>query len=251
MSDEQLDLCVCTNASQLYQRAAERFVATAKKVITARNMFHVALSGGSTPRSLFQQLSSEYPAALEWSRVRFYWSDERTVPADHDDSNYKMARETLLDPLSINPAHVHRLRGEDNPATAAAEYERMLRAEVPTTLGDVPRLDLVLLGIGADGHTASIFPHTSAVNETARLVVANHVPQQATWRLTMTAPLINAAFHVMFLATGQNKAAAVAGIIEGPVRCNELPAQLICPTPGTFSWYLDESAASQLGERRT
>ena len=183
--------------------------------------------------------------------VLFFWSDERTVPPEHDDSNFRMAREALLTPLGIEPAQVFRLRGEDEPAVAASAYEDAI-AEIFETQSHEPppSFDLVLLGVGYDGHTASLFPNTTALTETTRWVVANEVSKLNTWRLTMTPPLINAARHVMILCTGASKARAVGHIINGPRQPSECPGQLVWPTDGTLMWYLDRAAAGELQNPR-
>jgi 6-phosphogluconolactonase len=231
---------------------AHQLIAAAANVsIGKRGCFRVALSGGATPRAVYTALAAG--ENLNWSRWQIFWSDERTVPPTSPDSNYRMTKETLLDPLARldgAPRIVVRLAGEGNPDAAAAAYERAIRETVPANptsgAGNVPRFDLLLLGIGADGHTASLFPHTPALDETERLVVANPVPQLDTTRLTFTFPLINAARRIVVLVTGENKAAALRAVLHGPRDPHRLPSQLLHPVDGTITWLVDEAAHSAL-----
>src|SRR5690606_983517 len=174
-----------------------------------------------------------------------FWGDERTVPPDHPDSNYRMAKEALLDFVALPASNVHRISGELEPARAAAEYEQTLRSFFAKRAGKT-RFDLILLGMGDDGHTASLFPDTEALNETERLVVANHVPKLDTWRITLTAPIINDAAHVAFLVAGAGKAAVLKRVLQGPRQPHKLPSQLIQPVDGELVWLLDKAAASEL-----
>ena len=184
---------------------------------------------------------------VDWKRVRFFWGDERHVPPDHPDSNYRMAREALLDRVPIDPEHVYRIKSEDpDAARAAADYEDTLLTAFDMTTGSAPQFDLILLGMGPDGHTASLFPSTDAVRETRRLVVANHVPSLNAERITLTAPVFNAGATVLFLVTGENKAPALKAVLEGPYDPNRLPSQLIRPTRGRLIWLLDPPAARLL-----
>jgi 6-phosphogluconolactonase len=235
----------------LSRAAADELAAIARSAVADRGVCHIALSGGSTPRRLFQLLAQRGAAALPWRDLVLWWGDERTVPPDHADSNYRMAREALIDPATgfgLTAAHIHRMAGElpDRDAAALA-YERDLVA----ALGAPPVLDLVLLGMGPDGHTASLFPGSPALGETARWVVANPVTSplvhgQAT-RLTLTAPAINAARCVRFLVAGADKAASLAQVLTGPRNPARYPSQLIAPTSGDLVWFVDTTAASALG----
>jgi 6-phosphogluconolactonase len=231
--------------------AADDLRAIATAAIAARGACHVALSGGSTPRRLFQvlaEIGKTGTDALPWAGIHLWWGDERTVPPDHPDSNYGMARTHLIEPLGLAPERVHRIEGEREPsAAAAADYERALVSQ----LGAPPVLDLVWLGMGPDGHTASLFPGSPAVGELQRWVVANPVDSPLTkgktTRITLTAPAINAARFVRFLVAGGDKADRVREVIEGPR--GKYPSQLIQPTSGDLAWFLDTAAAARLGAR--
>ena len=238
-----------SSVSELHATAAAMFAAEASRAIDERGVFNVALSGGSTPKAVFSMLADD-PALrsqVDWKRVRFFWGDERHVPPDHPDSNYRMTREALLDRVPIDPEHVYRIKSEDpDAARAAADYEDTLLTAFGMTTGSAPQFELILLGMGPDGHTASLFPGTDAVRETRRLVVANHVPSLNTERITLTAPVFNAGATVLFLVTGENKAPALKAVLEGPYDPDRLPSQLIRPTRGRLIWLLDPPAARLL-----
>ena len=233
----------------LSHAAADDLAALVRAAVAERGRCSLALSGGSTPKRLFALLAARGPTALPWDRVELWWGDERTVPPDHADSNYRMARETLIDPLgpALPASNVHRMAGEltDHDAAALA-YERAVVA----ALGAPPVFDVVLLGMGPDGHTASLFPGSPALDETARWVVANPVTSPLVHgtavRLTLSAPAINAARHVRFLITGADKAAALAQVLEGPRDPHRYPSQLIAPTAGDLVWLVDAAAAASL-----
>lgn len=226
----------------LSRAAVDDLATIAHDAIAARGACHVALSGGSTPKRLFQRLAALGREALPWDRVVLWWGDERTVAPDHADSNYRMARETLIAPLALT--HVHRIEAERDPAEAASAYE----ADLVATLGDPPELDLVWLGMGPDGHTASLFPGSPALLEGHRLVVANPVDSPLTrgptTRITLTARAINAARHVRFLVAGADKADTLAAVIAGPRRPATYPSQMI--SSRDLVWFVDEAAASRL-----
>ena len=228
--------------------AAERFVALAAAAIGARGRFTVALSGGSTPKALYARLAAPaFASRVDWARVHVFWGDERCVPPDHASSNYRMAREALLEHVPVPAAQVHRLRGEDDPAAAADAYDRELRTAFPQ---GAARFDLALLGMGDNGHTASLFPGLSAVRETARWVVAERVDEVGMWRLTLTPPALNGAAAVVFLVAGRDKAAMLARVLEGPRDVDRLPVQAIAPVDGTVTWLVDDAAASALARER-
>jgi 6-phosphogluconolactonase len=235
----------CADPDALARAAADELVAIARDAIAARGVCHVALSGGSTPRRMFAELATRGAAALAWTQVELWWGDERTVPPDHPDSNYGMARAALIDPLGLAGTRVHRIEGERPPDDAARAYERALVA----ALGAPPVLDLVLLGLGPDGHVASLFPGSPALAETARWVVANPVDSPVahgkTVRITLTVPAINAARHVRVLVAGADKADTLAQVIDGPA--DRLPAQRIAPPAGDLAWLVDQAAAARLG----
>ena len=220
--------------------AAERFVEFATAAIDSRGLFSVALAGGNTPRELYRLLASkQYRSAIDWKKVSVFLGDERNVPHDSPESNFRMVSEELLRPLGIDEDNSFRWRTElADPETVAARYAEVLRPKTP--------LDLMLLGLGSDAHTASLFPHTDALRESEKLAVANWVPKLNDHRFTMTFPVINGAFNVMFLVAGEEKADAVANVLEGEFRPDEYPAQLVKPAAGDLYWLLDEAAASSL-----
>ncbi|MBI5670242.1 MAG: 6-phosphogluconolactonase [Chloroflexi bacterium] len=229
------------DADALAQAAAEIIVEAAGKVSGA---FALALSGGSTPKRLYHLLATDaYSHRIEWPRAHVFWGDERCVPPDDPTSNYHLARKTLLDHVPIPPENVHRIYGEQEPAQAAALYEQHLR----TFFGGPPRFNLILLGMGGDGHTASLFPHTPALAERERWVVASYYAQvQPSWRITLTLPAINAAARVLFLVSGVEKAETLCRVLEGEAAPEDLPARLVQPTDGELFWLMDEAAASRL-----
>ncbi len=222
----------------LVDRAAERVVRIGAEAIRERGRFLVALSGGDTPRPLYERLAAS--AELDWAAIDFFWADEWCVPPTDPRSNVRSAREALLDRVPIPADRIHRIAGELDPLAAADAYEIGLRR----VLGADGRLDLILLGIGADGHTASLFPRHQALTETGRWIVPVHASADPPWRVTMTLPLLNAARHVLFLVGGAEKAAAVRDVVDG----KPLPASMVRPTDGTVTLLVDEDAASLLGE---
>jgi 6-phosphogluconolactonase len=239
---------VLPTAALAAEAAGRRFVLAAGAAIPARGQFLVTLSGGSTPRSVYTLLArAPWAAELDWSRIRVLWGDERCVPPDHEESNYRMAREALLDHVPIPPANVHRIHGEEDPVQAAAAYERLLRALLGR--GESPGIDFAFLGLGEDGHTASLFPGSMAVRDDARWVRAQYVERVARWRVTLTPAALNAAAEVAFIALGRAKAAIVQQVLEGPRRPDQLPAQRIAPASGQLRWFLDADAAAGLRQR--
>ena len=220
---------VFENSRELARGAAEHFVALAPTT--------VALSGGSTPKILYQLLADQFQAQVPWSKTQFFWSDERHVPPDHPESNFRMAHEALLSRVPVPESNVHRVHSENPSAQEAAdEYEKVI----------VPRLDLILLGLGADGHTASIFPGSDVLHETKRLVAAPWVEKLNTYRITMTLPLLNNGASILFLVSGAEKAQIVKEVLEGP---KKYPAQFVQPTDGELIWMLDRDAAAGLYRR--
>jgi 6-phosphogluconolactonase len=245
------EVVIASSAAALERRAAEAFAEAAAGAMRSRGSFRVALAGGSTPRSLYSRLAED--AGLRdlgaWQHVQFFWGDERHVPPDDPQSNFRMARETLLDRLQLRADQVFRIKGEcEDPAAAAAEYERDLLTAFELPTGSVPSFDLILLGLGADGHTASLFPETAALAERQRLVVANWVPTFHSSRITLTVPVLNGAATVMFLVRGADKAQALAAILGGPHDPVRLPAQLVNPEHGRVRWLVDAAAAQLLPE---
>jgi 6-phosphogluconolactonase len=226
---------------QVADEAARQFIAAAQEAVRLQGHFSVALAGGSTPKAMYALLAEEpYRSQLQWERVKIYFGDERCVPPDHPDSNYRMANETLLKKVPIPLDNVYRMEGECKPEAAAMDYGRLLKE----AFGDEGGLDLILLGMGDDGHTASLFPHTAALAEQKHRCVANYVEKLKTWRITLSAPFINRARLVLFTVVGAAKASRVAEVLEGPRDPERLPSQLIAPTQGVVLWLLDAAAAA-------
>lgn len=237
------DVTVLADAAALAAAAADHVVAVLAGALAAREIAHVALAGGSTPRAANALLAAPpLRDAVDWKRVTFWFGDERCVPPDDDASNYRMNRETLLDPLGIAPERVHRMHGENDPAAAAADYDVVLRRE----LGEHPRLDLVLLGMGPEGHTASLFPGTVAGMPHDTFCIAHFVPKLDTWRMTLTPRAINAARNVAITAGGAEKADALRAVLEGPREIDVYPAQTVHPHGGELRWFVDAAAAARL-----
>jgi 6-phosphogluconolactonase len=221
------------NSEELARAAAEYFV--------AQNPETVALSGGSTPRLMYQILADQFREQVSWPRIQFFWSDERHVPPDHPESNYRMADEALLSHVPVTAGNVHRVHSENpNAAEAASEYEQTI---CDVTRQSLPRLDLILLGLGTDGHTASIFPGSEVLNETEQLVAAPYVEKFKSYRITMTLPLLNNGASVVFLVSGAEKAQIVKEVLASE---NKYPAQAVKPTQGELIWMLDKEAAAYL-----
>jgi 6-phosphogluconolactonase len=235
----QPEIKVLPNAAELTAEAARRIVsAAAEKLSDPHHFFSLFLSGGNTPKALYELLASEpYRSQLNWSNVEIYFGDERCVPPDHPDSNFLMAYNAMLSKLPIPEPNIHRMRAELEPEQAATEYGQLLRDRFQER-----RPDIVLLGMGDDGHTASLFPGTAALNETKHRCVANFVPKLNAWRITTTYPFLNTARRVLILAAGANKAQRLAEVLEGPRDPQRLPIQGIDPA-GQLTWLLDAPAA--------
>lgn len=243
------EIQVVASVDALAQCAAELMVVRAADAIRERGRFIVALSGGSTPRSLFQLLASpSFSTRIDWPHVHVCWGDERCVPPEDARSNYRMACEALLDHVPIPDAHVHRMHGEAVPAVAATAYEAELRAlfDGHELHDDFPWFDLILLGLGDDGHTASLFPHGRALHELSRWVVADDIEVVSMWRITLTLPLINASRSVLFLVAGADKADVVQQILAIPSHADVSPAARVAPSRGTVQWILDGAAAAKM-----
>ncbi len=239
-----MNLLVKEDPQQLAEAAARDFAAKAEAAIAEHGSFTVALAGGSTPEATYEILARDYADGLDWSKVHVFFGDERTVPPDHEDSNYRMAQRTLLSHVPVGS--IHRMRGELPPTEAAAAYEEELR-EFFGASDEPPSLDLILLGIGEDGHTASLFPETSALEVHDRWVVANPVLKLDTTRLTLTVPVINSARAVNFLVAGECKAEALKQILEGDADPRQYPARLVQPADGPV-WMVDRAATKFLQE---
>jgi 6-phosphogluconolactonase len=239
---------ILKDGDALALRVADLFALAAQESAAARPRFAVALSGGETPRALYKLLArQQFSQKVPWRRTHLYWGDERCVPPGDSASNYGMAREAFIKHVPIAPENVHRMRGEELPEEAAQEYDAELRrlAAQARPRVDVPVFDLVLLGLGSDGHTASLFPHSDALTVEDQFAVATSAPD-GTPRLTVTAPVINAARRVWFLVSGAEKAGMVAEVIEGLRVPNAVPAQGVAPVHGSLTWFLDQAAASEL-----
>jgi 6-phosphogluconolactonase len=240
-------LRVFDDLGALLAAAREEVVARAQKALRARRRFTHALSGGNTPKRLYEALAG---ADIDWSRTQIFFGDERCVPPDHADSNFRMAREALLAKIAIPEKNVHRVKSEDaDPERAAKLYEQDLQAFFKLRPGELPTFDLVLLGMGADGHCASLFPGTTALAEEVRLAVAPYVEKLGVWRVTLTAPVFNHARSVLFLVGGEDKAEALKGVLESERPADELPAKLIKPAAGELLWWVDKAAAKLLAAR--
>jgi len=253
-TNSNFELVIFENASELNQAVANRLVDYNKECITQKERFTLALSGGNTPRSLYNLLAQS-PARenIDWLNTYLFFGDERCVPPDHTDSNYRMVRESLLDKVSIPFANVFRMEGENpDPEKAAATYAAQLQEFFELESGDgpspenFPSFDLVLLGMGPDGHTASLFPGTAALQERGRPVTANFVPKFDSYRITLTAPTINRAAQVWFMVTGADKAENLQRVLEGEFQPQSLPSQLIKPQGGKLVWFVDKAAAARL-----
>jgi len=241
---------VFPDREKLIQAAAEHVIEIASQGITKTGRVAIALSGGSTPRPLYALLASErYSQRIDWPRVHIFWGDERCVPLDSPVSNYRMARETLLNTIRIPVSNIHRIRGEDAPEKAAAAYEKELRTFFGVNATDGSPLlgfDVILLGMGENGHTASLFPGLAAVTEKQRWVMGQYVEVVSMWRITLTPVVINAAKNVIFIVSGAEKAERLHSVLEGPFQPEVLPAQVIRPARGRLLWLLDKAAAARL-----
>jgi 6-phosphogluconolactonase len=243
------EIRILEDAGAICDAAAAEFLSAADEAVCARGRFTVALAGGSTPRALYSLLATDpaLRARVPWDKIYFFFGDERHVPPDDPDSNFHMANEAMFSKVSLSPQQVARIRGECLDASQAArDYERAMRDFFGLVEGQFPRFDLVLLGLGPDGHTASLFPGTKALHEEKRLAVSNWVDKFSTDRITLTAPVLNSAAHVLFMAHGGDKAPALKAVLEGPYEPEQLPAQLIQPKNGTFLWLVDKTAARLL-----
>ena len=239
------DIIICRDVDELGRKAAAQWISLADAAIKARGQFNVALSGGSTPRSLYALLASaEFAPRIRWRQIHLFFGDERCVAPDHAESNYRMVKESLLSRTFIPPDNVHRMAGEKTPTLAAAEYEAQLRKHFSIDDDALPRFDLVLLGLGEDGHTASLFPGSSALNETRHLVATIYVAKLNAHRLTLTFPVINNAAQISFLIAGESKAAVVKEILT--IETCDFPAARINPENGQLTWFVTQDAASAI-----
>lgn len=230
------------DADALARESAYHFIECANEAIAERDRFIVALAGGSTPLAVYQTLATvELVPRIDWEKVHIFWGDERCVAPTHEDSNYRMSFDGMLRHLPIPVKQIYRMEGELEPKDAAKAYENRLKQFFQQK---TPQFDLILLGLGNDGHTASLFPETKALTETKRWVMANYVRKISSWRLTMTARLINQAANVTFLVSGEGKAEALQRVLAGRYTPEEFPAQMIRPERGQLYWFLDRPAAA-------
>jgi len=247
MSERQI--IILDTAEELFVRAAEEIAHVAGEAICMHGEFNLCLTGGTTPARTYDLLATRFELSVDWKEVQFYWGDDRCVPPDDPSSNYAMANRTLLDKLKIKPEHIHRIRGEDKPEDGAREYEAELRKCLNLSEGQFPRFDLMLLGLGDNCHMLSLFPGIPAIHEQHRLVVPVEVEDKIRHRVTMTAPVMNNSARIMFLVSGENKAAAVKRVLEGRDDPDRVPAHLVAPKDGVVTWMMDKGAASQLSKR--
>lgn len=244
------DIRILTTPQELSEAAAEEVLRAAKEAVAQRGRFTIALSGGSTPKNLFNLLATNARNVLPWDRTFFFWGDERHVPPTDPDSNYHMAEETMLSKIPVAAGNVFRIAAENPDAAAAAEaYEQTLRKFFQLEPGQVPVFDLILLGMGPDGHTASLFPNSAGLQEKSRLVIANWVDKLKTSRLTLTLPVLNAARCVAFLVSGADKATVLKTVLEDDVPGEQYPSKLVHPNDGKLIWLLDRAAASELSNK--
>jgi 6-phosphogluconolactonase len=245
----QRDIRILADAAAITRRAADEFVKTAAEAVANRGVFNVAFAGGSTPKALYALLADDpaYRAKIAWDKMRVFFGDERHVPPDNSESNFRMASEALFSKGLLKSEQIARIKGEyPDTEKAALEYEQVLRAYFQIKDGEYPRFDLVLLGMGDEGHTLSLFPGTKALHPGGRIVVRNWVGKFYTERITITAETANHANRVMFMITRADKAPALKAVLEGPYEPEQLPAQLIQPKSGNALWLIDRDAAKMI-----
>lgn len=240
MANMNKNIHVYPNKEKLVTATAEYVADSIEKAIQKSGLCNVALSGGNTPGGVYSMLAaSPYRDRVDWSRLHLFWGDERMVPPEHQDSNFRMVQETLLNHVKIPGDNIHRIRGESEPPKAAEEYAALLHDHFKT---DLPEFDIILLGLGEDGHTASIFPETDAVEECERHAVAVYVSRLNSWRVTLTLPVINAAREILFLVSGKSKSEIIQRIMSIKQPAKELPATMVNPQNGELHWMLDSEA---------
>ncbi len=246
-----VELEVLSDAAAVAQAATDLFIRSARQAIATHERFDVALSGGSTPKAMFALLAAPpFDKQVDWSKVQLFWGDERCVPPDHPDSNYGVAEALLISKVGVPAQNVHRfLTEQGDPGQIADQYAAELKQHFALHDGELPRFDLIYLGMGPDGHTASLFPHTAALQITDRLTATNYVEKLNAQRLTLTAPVINAAALVAFLVAGPDKADALHEVLEGQLDPDTYPSQLIAPQHGKLYWLVDQAAAANLTKK--
>lgn len=240
---------VWPTAEALAEAAAKLFAKHVNEAVARCGVARIAISGGTTPQATFKVLADPaqgFANTLPWDKLQLFWVDERCVPPEHPESNYGVCKGILLDKVGILEANVFRMEGELDPEEAASRYESRLRNAMKLEGAESPTFDLIVLGMGPDGHTASLFPHTEGLHEFGRLAIANHVPQKDTWRITLTGPVINQGSEVAFACEGEGKAGILAEVLTGPRNPERLPSQLIRPANGKLLFLLDAPAAAKL-----
>ena len=247
------EIKVFAGPDQVAREAAFEFVRLATTAVAANGRCTIAMAGGSTPRSQYSLLADDESLRqkIPWDKLHFFWGDERHVPPDHKDSNYRMAYEAMLSKVAVPSGNIHRIRGEEaDAANAATEYQHEIESFFQLQPGRLPRFDLVFLGMGPDGHTASLFPGTTALNERDRLVAATWVEKFNTYRITLTLPVLNNSANVIFLVCGSEKTEVLRSVLNATAGSPLYPAQLISPVNGRLLWLLDEAAAGALREKK-
>jgi len=240
---------ILPDAAAIARRAAERIIESAAAAVKERGVFTISLAGGSTPKTLYTLLATDpaFKSKMPWDKTQFFFGDERHVPPDDSESNFRMANESMLSKLSLKPEQVLRIKAEyDDAEKAAKEYEQTLRSSFKLSDSQLPRFDVLLLGMGDEGHTLSLFPGTKALHDNGRLVMSNWVGKFFTTRITTTAPVASNSALVIFMITKADKALALKAVLEGPYEPEQLPSQLIQPKNGKLLWLLDTTAASKL-----
>jgi len=240
---------ILADGAAIARRAAELIVDAATVAVRERGVFTISLAGGSTPKALYGLLATDavFKSQMPWGKTQFFFGDERHVPPDDPDSNFRMANESMLSKVSLKPEQVYRIKGEHEDAEKAAlEYEQTLRSYFKLSPGQLPRFDVLLLGMGDEGHTLSLFPGTKALHDNGRLVMSNWIGKLYTQRVTITAPVANNSGLAIFMITKADKALALKGVLEGPTEPEQLPSQLIQPKHGRVLWLLDTTASSKL-----
>jgi 6-phosphogluconolactonase len=240
---------VASSASEVAQLAATYLTEAVTSAVAARGIARIAVSGGSTPKAVFELLAdptAPFLTRIPWQNLQLFWVDERCVPPTHEDSNFRMTRAAMLDKVPLPVENIHRMEGELDPEEAASRYEAEIRNAFRLEGAQTPTFDLVILGLGPDGHTASLFPHTEGLNEMSRIVIANHVPQKDVWRISLTWPVITQGREVAFLIEGEEKAEMIRTVFTGPYNPEQYPAQLIRPASGKLTLLLDTAAAAGL-----
>lgn len=242
--DERRDFVVPGDRETTEQFCVQQFVSIAREAIAERGAFYVALAGGSTPKAIFEKLAEDPIAKdVQWSKVWLFWSDERSVPPNHPDSNYRMAMQSGLNQLGIPEEQTFRMPADESLEHGASRYEALIREKVPDQV-----FDLIQLGMGDDGHTASLFPETHALHTQDRLVVSNFVPQKDTWRMTFTYALINRARVISIYVLGAGKADILPEVLEGPYQPDHLPSQRVGTRSNHALWIMDQDASSKILE---